>query len=527
MDQNATDAIANAISNFNLAGLIPALITILVVIILLSIVKKGYLKAKPDEAIIISGIFGKNRTLIGKAGICIPFLERHDSVALALIQVDVKTSQSVPTADYININIDANVNVKIDKSEEKLKLAAMNFLNQNAEYIAKVAREVLEGNMREIVGKMALEEMVSDRQKFAELVKENAEPDLAAMGLEIISFNVQNFTDGSGVIENLGVDNVVRIQKNAAISRAESEKAIAVAQAKAKSEANDAEVKASTEIAQRENDLDIKKAQLKVNADREKAIADAAYHITEEEQRKTIETTRADADIAAQEKQRELQQRKAEVAEQQLNATVRKQADAEKYRRQQDAEATLIEQQKQAEASLVAAEKNAQAQMKMAEAAKYAKEMEAAGVAAMGAAEAEATRAKGEAEAAAMEKKAEAYQKYGQAAVIEMIVKMLPNMAKEVASAVSTIDKVTIIDSGSGTSGVDAVGGWTPALMTKTIEAVKEATGVDIREVMKAGTYDAVVNRNLNVSGLQAENLKEAVTEAAKADGAAPAESGK
>ena len=117
--------------------------------------------------------------------------------------------------------------MKISDTPDLLNLAAQNFLNRKVDYIASVAREVLEGNMREIVGKMELQEMVSDRQKFANLVKENAEPDLAAMGLDIVSFNVQNFVDDSAVIENLGVDNIVKIQKNAAISRAVSEKEIA------------------------------------------------------------------------------------------------------------------------------------------------------------------------------------------------------------------------------------------------------------------------------------------------------------
>ena len=119
----------------------------------------------------------------------------------------------MPTADYINIKVDAAVNVKISDTPDLLNLAAQNFLNRKVDYIASVAREVLEGNMREIVGKMELQEMVSDRQKFANLVKENAEPDLAAMGLDIVSFNVQNFVDDSAVIENLGVDNIVKIQK--------------------------------------------------------------------------------------------------------------------------------------------------------------------------------------------------------------------------------------------------------------------------------------------------------------------------
>ena len=177
-----------------------AVVVAVALVFLLLIFLTGYVKASPDTAMIISGLRKNPKVLIGKAGIKIPFLERKDELNLQLIPIDVKTSNAVPTADYININVDATVNVKISDNEERLKLAAQNFLNKNAEYIGRVAREVLEGNVREIVGKMALEEMVSDRQKFAMLVKENAEPDLASMGLDIISFNVQNFVDRKSVV---------------------------------------------------------------------------------------------------------------------------------------------------------------------------------------------------------------------------------------------------------------------------------------------------------------------------------------
>ena len=165
------------------------IIVAVVVLVILLFMAIGYVKAPPDMAYIISGVKKKSKVVIGKASIRIPFFERLDKLNLRLIPIDVKTSNAVPTADYININVDATVNVKISNNPEKLRLAAENFLNKNTEYIAGVAREVLEGNVREIVGKMKLEEMVSDRQKFANLVKENAEPDLAAMGLDIISFN--------------------------------------------------------------------------------------------------------------------------------------------------------------------------------------------------------------------------------------------------------------------------------------------------------------------------------------------------
>ncbi len=157
-----------------------AVVAIIAVIALLGIIASGYVKAPPDTAFIISGL--RKKIIIGKSSIKIPFLERLDKLSLKLIPIDVKTEAAVPTADYINIQVDAAVNVKVSSEPEKLKQAAENFLNQNTQYIAQVAREVLEGNMREIVGRMRLEEMVSDRQKFADLVKENAEPDLAAFG---------------------------------------------------------------------------------------------------------------------------------------------------------------------------------------------------------------------------------------------------------------------------------------------------------------------------------------------------------
>lgn len=240
-----------------------------VVVILVLFLATGYVKASPDTAFIISGLRKQPKVLIGKAGIKIPFLEKKDALNLQLIPIDVKTSSAVPTADYINIRVDAAVNVKISDDEQRLGLAAQNFLNQPTDYIKQVAREVLEGNMREIVGKMNLEEMVSDRQKFATLVKESSEPDLAAMGLDIVSFNVQNFVDENGVIENLGVDNIVKIQKNAAISRAESEKEIARAQAIAKKEANDAQVSSELEIANAIAKAQKEKAVVKAEADRE------------------------------------------------------------------------------------------------------------------------------------------------------------------------------------------------------------------------------------------------------------------
>ena len=359
----------------------------------------------------------------------------------------------------------------------RLKLAAQNFLNKNAEYIGRVAREVLEGNVREIVGKMALEEMVSDRQKFAILVKENAEPDLAAMGLDIISFNVQNFVDGNGVIENLGVDNIVKIQKNAAISRAESEKEIAKAQASAKREANEAEVNAASEIAKKQNELAIRKAELKREADIKQAEADAAYRIQEEEQRKTVEITTANANIAKQEKEIQLKQREAEVMEQSLDAQVKKKAEADRFAKQQQADAGLYERQREAEAKKFETEKEA---------------------------EAEAIRAKAVAEAEGIEKKAEAMAKMGEAAVLEMYFKALPEVVKNAAEPLANVDKITMYGDGNSSKLMKDVMGT----VVQITDGLKESTGVDLQAVL-SGFLAGKVATSQNTSKQLPENNPE------------------
>jgi len=456
------------------------ILIVLVALVIVIIFLTGYVKASPDTALIISGMRKKPKVLIGKAGVKIPFLERKDELNLQLIPIDVKTSTAVPTADYINIRVDATVNVKISDNEDRLKLAAQNFLNKKPDYIGGVAREVLEGNVREIVGKMALEEMVSDRQKFAVLVKENAEPDLAAMGLDIISFNVQNFVDNNSVIENLGVDNIVKIQKNAAISRAESEKEIAKAQANAKREANEAEVNAESEIAIKQNELAIKKAELKKESDVKKAEADAAYKIQEEEQRKTVEITTANANIAKQEKEILLKQKEVEITEQTLEAQVKKKAEADRFAKQQQADAQLYERQREAEARKFETEKEAEAMKAQAEAQKYKMEQEAEGIRTKGLAEAEAIKARAVAEAEGIEKKAEAMAKMGEAAVLEMYFNALPEVVRNAAAPLEKVDRITMYGDGNN------------AKLTRDIintvnqitDGLKDSTGVDLSAVL-------------------------------------------
>ena len=478
-----------------------------VVIALILIVMTGYVKSPSDTAYIISGLKKEPKDVIGRSSIRIPFLQRMDKLILKMISVDVKTEDSVPTNDYINVNIDSAVKVKVSSDPAKMKIAASNFLNKNEEYIRSSVVDVLQGNVREIIGQMKLEEIVQDRKKFADKVQENAAPDMAKMGLDIVSFNVQNVTDKADVIENLGIDRIVSISKSAQISKAESLRDIAVAKASADKQANDARVEAETAIAEQNNALEIKKQELKKQSDIKKAEADAAYEIQEQEQRKTIEIATADANIAKQEKEAEIKEKEIAVKEKSLDAEVKKQADAEKYARIQKADADKYEAEQKAEAEKIT-------KLKEAEAIQARSIAEAEGTKAKGIAEAEAIKAKGLAEAEAMEKKAEAMAKYGKAAMTDMIIKVLPQMAEAIAKPLESIDKVSIIG-GAGDSGMSTISDNVPQVLAKTIESVKETTGFDLTEVMKANTYDARVNNNLNITtDLENKVVEKVVNEA-------------
>ena len=479
-----------------LSMILPFVPIVLGVIIVCAILAAGYLKAPPDVAYVISGIRKKPRILVGQAGIRIPFFERVDKLALGAIQIDVKTKTAVPTAEYINVKVDSTVSVRVGKEPEMIALGAQNFLNVNRETIAQKINDLLEGNIREIVGQMKLTEMVSDRKAFSEKVQANVVPDLARFGLELVSFNVQNFFDENGVIENLGIDNVEQIRKNAAIAKSDAQREIAIAEAENAKASNDAKVKAAEEIAKRNNDLAIKQAELKQESDTKKAQADAAMAIEAENQRKLKEIALANANLAKQEKEIELKEREVAIKERALEAEIKKTAEAKKYAEQQEAdaklyatqraaEADLFERERQAEAAKIEAEKKAEAEKALAEALKVKALAEAEGVRAKGLAEAEAIRAQAEAEAKGMLEKAEALKQYGDAAkqqmeldAVKVLYEQLPAIAEAIGKGYAGAD-IHLIGNDSGQLAGNMMGN-----ITQIIEGFKGATGIDPMSVL-------------------------------------------
>ena len=484
--------------------LILAFLPIIVIIVLLILIlTQGYVKAPPDHAYIISGIRKEPRVLIGRAGLKIPFFEQLDKLYLGQITVDIKTDEYIPTNDFINVMVDAVAKVRVAEDPERMKLAMRNFLNKEPAKIAADLQDSLQGNMREIIGTLTLRAINTDRDSFSDQVMTKASRDMEKLGIDILSCNIQNVTDEHGLIQDLGMDNTSKIRKDASIAKAEAERDIAIAKAAADKASNDARVLAETEIAQKNNELAIKKAELQKASDTKKAEADAAYEIQKQEQEKTILTATVNAQIAKTEREAELRRQEVTVQQQALEAEINKKADADRYAIEQAAAADLTRRQREAEAKKYEQEKEAEARKSLAEAQKYAMLQEAEGIRARGEAEAAAIQAKALAEAEGMEKKAEAYQKYNKAAMAEMMIEVLPDIAGKIAEPLAQIDKITIIGGDGGSEkGVGSVAGNVPVVMARLFEAMKEATGLDLADIMKAESLEAQTTRNINLTGV-------------------------
>ena len=469
---------------------------IVVAFLVLVILISGYLKAPPDTAYIISGL-GKKRILIGHAGWKLPFLERVDKLSLRVMQVDVKTSEAVPTNEFINVTVDGVANIKISSDPELLEKAAEALLGMRQQDLICLVTQVLEGNMREIVGSVGLKEMVQDRQGVAKKITENVVPDMQKLGIEVVNFNIQNFKDAAGTIENMGIDNVEQIRKNAQIAKANAQRDIAIATANAQEEANAIKVEADKKIAEQNAALAVQQAEMQIKADTKKAEADAAYSIQQENQRKTIEVTRVNADIARREKDAELAEKEILLKEKKLDAEIKKQADAMKYQAEKlaeaelikrereadakkyEAEAELIRRQREADANKYLAFQEAEAKKAEAEAVRFAMEQEAAGI-----------RAKGLAEAEAIEKKAEAQKKMGEASVLEMYLTALPEIVKNAAAPLAQTDKIVMYGDGNSTKMVKDV----MNSANQIFEGVKESTGIDLQSMLTGVMAGKVLN---------------------------------
>ena len=490
----------------NILSIVISLIIVLAIIGLIS--KVMYKKADPSVALVVTGP-RKSKTIVGRGCLVIPFLQRTDTLTLRNIQADFTSRDEIPTQDAIHILVDAVANFSVSQKPELTKIAASKFVNYNDDQIRRVVLPVLEGNIREIISQTTLKQLIlGDKKELSARVMENVIPNLRDLGLELTTFNIQNYKDNNGIIYNLGVENTAQIQKDAAKAKAAADAEVAVAQAKAEKEANDARIAAETEIAIKQNELEIQKAELKKAADIKKAEADAAYKIQEEEQRKTVEITTADANLAKQEKEIELKERAVAIKERELEASIKKTADAERYAVEQTADAHLYETQKKSEADLYERQKLAEAEKfetiqeaealkAKSEAEKIAMENEAAGIKAQGEAEAAAIQAKAEAEAEGLLKKAEAMEKYGEAAMADMQLEVtkayiakLPEIVAAAGQAYTNVDSIYMYGGESSKLTEDIMKN-----VTQISEGMNKTLGIDLSQIANAFLGSSMANK--------------------------------
>ena len=479
--------------------LVPVII-VCAAVLLIIIFMCNYVKVPPNVALIVSGRRKKYRVkdengrevikkfgyriVRGGATFVIPFFERVDKLNLGIMQVDIKTTQPVPTQEYIGMMVDGVANIKIGSDDVSVATAAEQFLGWKQPEIAAVAMQVLEGNMREIIGRMTIADLVQNRDKFAQETQRAATTDMRNMGLEIVNITIQNFSDNDGVLETLAVKNIAEKKRDADIARAEAERDTLIRQSIASQEGNKARTEANAHIAEQDKELELRRAQYRAEQDRAKAEADLAYKVQQENSRKSLETERAAAELIRLQKETELQAQQVQIQREKLSIEVRERAEAERDAKiaaaeaerqvvQAQAEADLYRTQKEAEARLIQAQKEAEAQYLLAEK------------------EAEAIRMKGDAEAAAMLKKAEAMKEYGQAAMLQMLIDKLPDMARAVGEPLAKTDKIILF----GEGGATAMTRDTTGAMLQTFEAVKESVGLDIPKMLRDVTTGGLIGK--------------------------------
>ena len=444
------------------------LIIIAAAVVLIMLV--NYRKVPPNIALVISGGIRRRykvkdadgnvtvkkfgyRIVRGGATMVIPFFERVDKLNLGIMQVDIRTTQPVPSQEYISVMVDGVANIKVGSDDVSIATAAEQFLNWKQEDIAAIAQQVLEGNMREIIGRMTIADLVQNRDKFATETSRAAAADMANMGLEIIHITIQNFADNEGVVETMATKNIVEKERDAQIAKAD-----------ALQQGHKSKVEADALMAEQVKELELKQAEYKIQADRARADADIAYKIQQEIARKSFEEERAEAEMIRLQKQTELERQQVEIQRQKLNVEIREKAEAERDARIAQAEAEKAEQQARADAEFYAAQKQA-----------------------------EAILMKGKAEAESLELKANAMQKYGEAAMLEMVVNKLPEVAKAIGEPLAQTEKILMFGEGAATGLTRDVTGS----MMQTFEAMKGAVGLDIPKMLKDISTGGLVGRKV------------------------------
>lgn len=460
-------------------------IALVVVLVAFGIVfANRYRKAGPNEVLVISG--GRRRkdgqafrVVRGGGTFVLPALERVDRLSMEVMTIDVVTHR-VYTVQGVPITVDGVAQVSIDPAETAIRTAAQLFLSKTEDEIRNVALQTLEGHLRAILGTLTVEEVYRDRDAFAQQVQEVSSGDMAAMGLRIISFTIRDIQDDQGYLDALGQKRTAEVKRDAAIGQAEAARDATIKSAQARQEGETAKFEAETRIAESQKSYAVQKAAYDQEVNQKRAEADLAYKLQETKTSQAVKEQEIQIEVVAKQKQIEVQQQEALRKERELEATVRKPAEAERYRIEMLADAEKFKRLAEAQGQSAATQSLGEGEAASTRARGLA---EAEIVKARGLAEADVIQATGFSEAQAMEKKAEAWKQYNQAAIIQQLIEALPQVATAIAQPLARTERIVVISNGSeGQNGAGAskITGDITNIVAQVPATVEALTGVDL-----------------------------------------------
>jgi flotillin len=447
------------------------------------------IKVGPNQALIISGrtrrlASGEEvgfRVVKGGGSFVWPVLEKYDLLSLELMTIDVHID-SVYTVTGVPIRVDGVAQVKVKGDATSIRTASERFLSMNRNQIMQISLQTLEGHLRAIVGTLTVEEIYKDRDAFASQVQEVATGDMANMGLSIDSFTLRDIQDNEGYLEALGRPRIAQVKRDAIIAQAEADRDANIKSAQANQVGAEAKFQASTKVAEAQRDYEMKKADYQASVNEKKAASDLAYDLQKYKTNQAVKAESVQVEIIEKEKQIELQDKEITRKQRELDATVKAPADAEKYR------VTAIAEGERSRIQ-VEAEGEARAKQSLGEG-------DAAGEKAKGLARAEVTLAIGSSEAQAMEKKADAFKQYNEAAVAQMIIERLPELAAAVSAPLSKTEKIVIVSGGgngdSSGAGASRVTQDVTNVLSQLPPIVEALAGVDLNELVRKATGNGV-----------------------------------
>ena len=482
---------------------VPAIVVAAVLFLLMAFSSR-YKTVSPDEALIVTGaaLTGSNvvedasgrkiKIVRGGGAFILPVFQRFETLSLLTHKLEIRTPEVVYTSQGVPILADGVAIVKVGSSVEDVATAAEQFLTKPTEALEAEAREVLEGHLRAIMGAMTVEEVYRHRDKFAQEIQGVAALDLKKMGLQIVAFTIKDVRDPHGYLEALGKPRIAAVKREAEIAEAQAYRDARVQKAVADEEALKAELLRDTRVAEANKEKELQIATFKREQDTAKAEADQAYFIQEARSKQAVTENQMQVELTRKEREIELEEKEIRRRANQYDAEVKKKADAERYAIEQSAEATKLRQMREAEALQyrIEAEARAKAEQQRLEGLAQADADRARGTA-----QADVIRLKGLAEAEAKQKLAEAFEKFGQAAVLDILVRMMPELAGRIAEPLGNIDKLTVVDTGNG-DGATRVSNYVTSLMSTAPEMLKSVAWIDVQELIRRFTARAVESGN-------------------------------